>query len=80
MRAQTRILMINSVHGYFKDGSHYNLTAGEHYWVDKEKADEFIVKGYAQGMLSRPYSDDEQADIRSSIQVIDTSLGGITNG
>ena len=80
MKPQTRIKMINSVHGYFKDGSHYNLTAGERYWVDSDKADEFIVKRYAEGILSRSYSDDEVASIRASIQVTTTDQGGITNG
>jgi len=77
---QTKIRMINSVHGYFRDGSHYNLTAGEYKWVDEVKADEFIVKGYAEGRLSRPYSDDEIAAIRASIQVISLDQEGLTNG
>ena len=73
--------MINSVHGYFKDGKHYNLTAGLTYWVDADKADEFIVKGYAEGILSRDYSDDEVAAIRASIQVISNfSQEGLVNG
>ena len=78
--AQTRIRMINSVHGYFKDGSHFNLTADMYYWIDQAKADEFIVKGYASGTLSRRYSDDEVAAIRSSITVVSLDQEGLTNG
>lgn len=80
LKPQTRIRMINSVHGYFRDGSHYSLTAGLTYWVDEEKADEYIVKGYAEGDLSRVYSDDEVAAIRSSITVISLDQEGLTNG
>jgi hypothetical protein len=77
---QTKIKMKNSVHGYFKDGSHYSLDATKYYWVDQAKADEFIVKGYAEGQLSRTYSDDEVAAIRASITVISLDQEGLING
>jgi hypothetical protein len=80
LKAQTKIRMVNSVHGKFKDGVHYNMVAGKSYWVDSEKADEFIVKGYAEGNLSRKYSDDEVAAILAGIQVIDMDQGGLVNG
>lgn len=77
--------MITSIHGKFKrvrgkPETHYDLVAGKSYWVDQEKADEFIVKGYAEGILSREYSDDERAAILATIQVIDLKQGGLTNG
>ena len=68
--AQTRIRMINSVHGRFKNGKHYDLVAGEEYWVDEAKADEWILKGYAAGELSKDYTDDEIGGIRSNVQVV----------
>lgn len=78
--AQTKIKMINSVHGYFRDGTHYSLDAGKSYWVDSPKADEYIVKGYAEGNLSRKYSDDEAAAIRASITVVSLDQEGLING
>jgi len=81
LKPQIKIKMHQSIHGRFKDGKHYDLEAGKSYWVDQEKADEFIVKNYASGILSRPYSDDEMANIRSNIQVITNfSQEGLTNG
>ena len=73
LKPQTKIVMKQSLHGRFQNGKHYDLVAGKPYWVDQEKADEFIVKGYAEGIMSRKYSDDEVAAIRSSIQVIQTT-------
>lgn len=68
---QTSVLMLRDVGGKFEDGVHrWSLSAGQKYWLDAEKADEFIIKGYAQGNLSRDYSEDEMAFIRSSMQTI----------
>lgn len=78
--AQTKITMLNSIHGYFKDGTRYNLVAGKSYWVDEPKADEYIVKGYATGQVSRKYSDDEVAAIRASITVVSLEQEGLING
>lgn len=36
--------------------------AGELYDIPSEKADDFILKGYATGSLSREYSPSEKAD------------------
>ena len=80
MKPQTKIHMICSVHGLFANGYHYELVAGKDYWVDQEKADEFIIKGYATGNLSRSYTDGEVDAIKSTIQVINTAPGGIVNG
>jgi len=85
LKPQTKIKMLTSVHGRFQPvrgqpQQRYDLVAGKSYWVDQEKADEFIVKGYAEGILSRAYSDDEVAAIRATIQVIGASVGGITHG
>lgn len=76
--AQTKIKVTTSIHGKFKNGKHFDLVAGEDYWVDEAKADEFIIKGYAVGELSRNYSDDEKAQIRASVQVIQGP--GVANG
>jgi len=48
--------------------------AGKEYDLDDEKADEFIVKGYASGTLSRPYDESEKAGLLGQIQAI--NFGG----
>ena len=82
---QSKIKMLNTVLGKNEDGSQFELLpdGGEaqngEYWVDAPLADEFIVKGYAEGVLSRDYSDDEKAQIRSNVQVI-TNTPEVTHG
>jgi len=79
---QSKIKVTASIHGKFKNGKRFNLSpdggdAGNgEYWVDEAVADEYIIKGYAVGELSRNYSDDEKAQIRANIQVIQ-GPGGI---
>jgi hypothetical protein len=68
--AQTKITMLLSAFGHNPDGSDYSLVVGEEAYVDAKQADEFIIKGYATGNLSRNYSDDERAQIRSNIQYV----------
>lgn len=68
--AQTQVTMITSVFGHNPDGTDYECVAGEEIYLDAERADEFIIKGYATGNLSRDYSDDEQAQIKSNVQYI----------
>ena len=61
--------MLRDVFGKFRDPSYrWQLSAHQHYWVDEDVADQFIVKGYAQGKLSRTYSEDEVTNIRSNVQ------------
>ena len=79
--AQTQITMITSVFGHNPDGSDYELVAGEEKFVDADRADEFIIKGYATGNLSRDFSDDEQNQIKSNVQYItQESPGGNSDG
>lgn len=70
MKPQTKLKMLQSVHGRFQNGVHFELVAGKSYWVDRDKADEFIAKGYAEGNLSRKFSDDEIAALRGGITVV----------
>jgi hypothetical protein len=44
--------------------------AGEEVELPDEEADRFILLGYAEGELSREYSDEEQAELRSSHQEV----------
>jgi len=44
--------------------------AGEEVELDDEQADRFILLGYAEGELSREYSDDERDELRSSHQEV----------
>ena len=82
----TTVRMIASVGGKFKpspgpDGERWCLEGGKEYQVSSALADHLIVNGWAVGRLSRPYSADEVAEIRSKNQHI--SLGpqeGVTRG
>lgn len=44
--------------------------AGEQYDLPLEVADRYIVRGYAQGDLSREFSAEEIADLRGNPQVV----------
>jgi len=79
--AQSKVKMLNSVFGHNEDGSAFELVAGEEYWLDYDKADEWILKGYADGQLSKDYSDDEKAQILSNVQyIVQQSPGGNSDG
>ena len=65
-RKKRKVLMLVSVGG--------DLVAGRTYKVIAEQADELIVKEYAEGELSRPFSDEERAVMRSNMQVV--NFGG----
>jgi len=55
------ITMINSV------GEH---VAGEKIQVSAEIADRYILRGYAEGTLSREYSDEEKAAVHADHQEV----------
>lgn len=44
--------------------------AGMPYVLDDEEADRFILLGYAEGELSRAYTEEEQEQARSSVQTV----------
>lgn len=52
--------------------------ANRFYRIAPEVADEWILKGYATGTLSREYSEDERIEMLSTIQVV--NLGGDSRG
>lgn len=58
---KTKVLMLKSV------GS---IVAGHTVRLPVEQADEFIVKGYAEGELSREYSEEERAELRGPTQIV----------
>lgn len=58
----TRVHMVVSVGG--------DLVAGEEYDLPFDRADELIVKGYAEGRLSRDYDEWEVVSLRSTNQVV----------
>ena len=58
---KTEVTMINSV------GEH---PAGTKVKLDPDEADRFILRGYAEGKLSREYSEDEAAAIRGESQQV----------
>ena len=78
LKPQTKVHMQHSVGGKFESGKRWELIAGQEYWLDSDKADEFIIKGYAQGNLSRNYSDDEKAEMTSSVHRITFDEEGIS--
>jgi hypothetical protein len=49
---------------------HYEYLAGRTYYLDAEKADEFILKGYADGSLSREYTDDDRLNLLATVQTV----------
>lgn len=53
----------------------WHFAAGSTHMVDEQHAIEFITKGYATGTLPRSVSDDEAAEIRSSMTTIGLSTG-----
>jgi hypothetical protein len=57
----TKVRMINSVDEH---------PAGEEVDLPDEIADLFIVKGYAEGALSRDYDQSERAEILADQQVV----------
>lgn len=68
---QTKVRMLQSVGGKFEDGkTRWELVSGRDYWLDDVKADEFIIKGYCSGNLSREYTTMEQEAIRSNVQIV----------
>lgn len=82
MKPQTKVRMINSVGGknHGDKKRRWTLDAGKEYWLDADLADNFIIRGYADGNLSRNYSDDELAEIRAGVHTINLNQEGIING
>jgi hypothetical protein len=64
-----RVTMLRDVCGWVNNDSttrrRWHLNTGRSYSLDAEVADEFIVKGYAAGELSRAFSADEKAALRA---------------
>ena len=58
---KSRVLMIVSVGSY---------EAGKRYRLPVALADSYIVKGYAEGDLSRVFTDDELNTLRGQVQVV----------
>ena len=56
-----KVQMVNSV-GEYEAGKSYNLK--------KEEADHFILNGYAEGELSREFSDEERERLRERNQEV----------
>jgi len=47
--------------------------AGMPYVIEDEEADRFILLGYAEGELSREYSEEEREALRATIQIVEAS-------
>lgn len=82
-KAQRAITMTRTVTGHAhndkRSGAKWQLDYGKTYYVDTDLADQYIIKGYATGELSRDFSDDEVLQIRSTMTNI--GLEGVnTNG
>lgn len=58
---RTRVLMHASVGDF---------VSGEQYDVPVSLADQWIARGYAEGDMSRSFSEDELAALRSNVQVV----------
>ena len=55
------VRMINSVDEY---------VAGEEHDLDDETSDRFVVLGYAEGVLSREFTDEERQEITGTAQEV----------
>ena len=77
---QTAVTMTRDVNGWIdrRRGLKWHLAAGRTYFIDQDRAAEFITKGYANGELPRDVSDDEKAHWRAEQTTI--SLGEPSNG
>lgn len=78
-KPQSEIKMLKDVTGWVnrdkRTGKKWHFNTGKTYYVDAELADEFIIKGYARGSLSRYYSDDEAEQIKAGVQHISMPTG-----
>jgi hypothetical protein len=59
------VTMINSV-----VSKEYDLVSGKTYDLPEEIADEYILKGYASGDVSRVFSEEEVAELKRTMQVV----------
>jgi hypothetical protein len=79
-RPQREVVMLKDVTGWVNNdkrtGKKWHFNTGGKYYIDDNMADSFILKGYAEGQLSRSYSEDEIAEMRSAVQTINTPAGG----
>lgn len=75
---QVEVTFTRDVNGWLDHDQRvkWHFAAGSTHLVDEQHAVEFIVKGYATGVLPRHVSQDEKAEIRSVITVI--GMGGRT--
>lgn len=82
-KPQRHVVMLKDVTGWVNNDKRtarkWHFSAGKEYFIDTDVADQFIVKGYAKGELSRHFSDDELAEIRASVVNI-SHIGGATHG
>ena len=67
----TKVKMIHSVCGV---NPPLDLAGGKEYDLAPELADEFILKGYAEGILSRDYLHDEVVEMKKLDQVVGTGV------
>jgi hypothetical protein len=67
-KPEREVRMLRDVNGWAdrERGEKWGLSAGQTYLIDTDKADELIVKRWAEGELSRTYSLDEQAEVAAS--------------
>lgn len=79
-QAQTQVRMLKDVSGWIdrKRKQKWYLSRNEVVFLDVDKAAEFIVKGYAEGELPRPVSENEIAEWRAQVTTI--SLGDKQHG
>jgi hypothetical protein len=69
---QVRVTFTRDVCGWLdrEQGLKFQFGAGKTYLIDEQHAVEFLTKGYCTGELPRAVSDDEAAEIRSSMVTI----------
>lgn len=58
----------------------WEYLAGRPYALVAEKADEWLIKGYAVGKLSRNYTPEERSEILAGVQTIDMATKTVRKG
>lgn len=70
-KPQRQVRLLKDVTGWVngdkRTGKKWHMRCGDIQYLDNRLADEFIIKGYAMGELSREYSEMERSEILATI-------------
>lgn len=78
-KAKTKVTMLMSVGAGALDVDE-DYVAGEEYELDQAKADEYILKGYAEGPLSKAYTEEEKLEVQQNRVTLHMGTGQVEGG